>query len=137
MNPAHGIDETGKGTGIVQKTGSFLFDKLGNASDVRSEHQFLVRHGFHQNHRHTLALAGHDYEIGVLVIARKLGAGHVADKVNAALETQLHDLALEGAALGAVADDPAEEIESFGPEHGASLDEKAIVLDAVQASNRK
>src|SRR5208282_1704826 len=90
-----------------------------------------------QDHRDTFALAGQDDQVGVAVIAGKIGARHVTNQVNAPLEPQRRNLAFESRAIRSLADDPADEIEALIAQRGAGLDEEAIVLDSMEASDGK
>ena len=94
-----------------------------------------MSHGLHQDHRDSFALAGHDDQVGVAVIAGKVGARNMADQANTALQSQRRYLFLESLALGAIAGDPAEQIEALVAKGGAGVDEKGIVLDFVKTSD--
>src|SRR3981081_4621748 len=94
-----------------------------------------MSHSFHQHYRDSFALAGHDDEVGVAVVAGKVGARHLTDQVNMSLGPQPHNLAFESRALRPFADDPAEEVEALFAKRGASLDKEAIVLHLMQSSD--
>src|SRR6266849_882793 len=137
LNPPDGADEIGQRARLVKKSSALVLDQFGNAGDGRSQHKFFVSHGLHQDHRNSFAPAGHHDQVGVAVVAGKVGAGHVTDQGNTPLEPQRHDLAFESRALRPLADDPAEEVETLVAKRGASLDEKAIVLYPMQAADRE
>src|SRR5208282_1093812 len=135
LNPTDGADEIGQRAGLVKESGALVLDQLGNPGDLRSQHQLFVSHGFHQDHRDSFTLAGHHDQVGVPVIAGKVGAGHLTDQVNTSLESQRCNLTFKIWALGSLADNPAEEVDTLVTKLGAGLDEKAIVLHAMQTSD--
>src|SRR6266403_1672541 len=114
LNPTDGADEVGQRTWLVKKSSTLVLDEFGNSGDGRRQHKFFVSHGFHQHNRYSFALAGHDDQVGIPVVAGKVGARHLTDQVNTPLEPRRHNLALESRALRPFADDPAEEIEAYG-----------------------
>src|SRR5271157_6414376 len=135
LNPTDGADEVRQRTGLIKKSSALVLDQFGDPGDGRSEHKFFVGHGLHQDYRDSFALAGHDDEVGVAVMAGKVGARHVTEKVNTPFEPRRHDLAFEGRAIWPLADDPADEIEALIAQRGAGLDKEAIILHSMQASN--
>src|SRR6266849_3137697 len=137
LNPPDGADEIWQRARLVKKSSALVLDQFGNAGDRRRQHELFVSHGLHQDHRNSFAPAGHDDQVGVAVVAGKIGARHVTDQGNTPLEPQRHDLAFESRALRPLADDPTEEVETLVAKHGAGLDEKAIVLYPMQAADRK
>src|SRR5208282_5173929 len=131
LNPTYGADEIGQRARLVKKSSTLVLDQFGNPGDGRSKHKFFVSHGLHQNHRDSFALAGHDDQVGVAVIALKFGARHVTDQVNTLLESQGRNLVFESPAFRPLADDPADKVETLVAKRGAGLDEKAIILDPM------
>src|ERR1700687_2056199 len=135
LNPTDGADEVGQRAWLIKKSGALVLDEFRNSCDRWRQHQLFVSHGFHQHYGYSFALAGHDDEVGVAVIAGKVGPRHLTDQVNTSLEPRCHNLAFESRALRPFADDPAEEVEALVTKRGASLDKKAIVLYMMQASD--
>src|SRR6266446_702323 len=86
LNPTDGADEVGQRAWLVKKSSSLVLDEFGNSGDGRSEHKFFVSHGLHQHYGDPLAFAGHDDEVGVAVVAGKVGPRHLTDQVNTSLE---------------------------------------------------
>src|SRR5260370_25441743 len=86
LNPTDGTDEIGQRAWLVKKSSTLVLDQFGNPGDGRSQHEFFVSHGFHQNYWDSFALAGHDNQVGVTVVAGKVGARHLTDQVNTPLE---------------------------------------------------
>src|SRR5208282_230999 len=135
LNPSDGADEIGQRAGLVEKSSALVLDQFRNSGDRRSQHQFFVSHSLHQDHGDSFALAGHDDQVGVAVIAGQVGAGHAADQINTPLQPQRYNLAFESRALRSLADDPAEKVDTLVAKCGAGLDEEWIVLHAMQASD--
>ena len=94
-----------------------------------------MSHGLHEDHRYSFTLTSHDHQVGIAVIAGKVGARHLTDKVHTPLKPRHHNLALQSWALRTLADDPAEEVETLIAKRGASLDQKGIILHRMQASD--
>src|SRR6266478_4018905 len=137
LNPTDGADEVGQRAWLVKKSSALVLDQFGNSGDGRRQHQFFVSHGFHQHYWDSLAFAGHYDQVGVAVVAGKVGARHLTDQVNTPLEPRRHNLTFESRALRPLADDPAEEVETLVAKRGASLDQEAVVLHLMQASDRE
>src|SRR6266403_3450615 len=135
LNPTDGADEVGQRAWLVKKSSALVLDQFGNSGDRWREHQFFVSHGFHQDYWDPFALAGHDDQVGIAVVSGKFGARHLTDQVNTPLEPRRHNLAFERWALRPFADDPAEEVEALVAKRGARLDQEAIVLHLMQASD--
>src|SRR5271168_2738337 len=86
LNPTNGADEVGERSGFIQKSSALVLDQFGDSGDRGSEDEFLVRHRLHQHYGDSLAFAGHHDQVGVTVIAGKVGAEQVTDQVNAAFQ---------------------------------------------------
>jgi len=117
---------------LIKKAGLLVLDKFGNARNIRSQHQLLLRHRFHQNNGNPLAFAGNRHQIGIAVIGGEVGAGHVSGQVNVPSQPQLPDLSFQSAPLRPLAHDPAEKVESLFAERRTGSNEKVIVLYPVQ-----
>src|SRR5208283_1394569 len=67
----------------------------------------------------------------------KIGMRHVADQVNTIFELLGHNLAFKSCPFRPLAYDPADKVETSVAKRGAPLEEKMMVLHAMQASHRK
>src|SRR5216683_7994260 len=81
LNPTDGTDEIGQRAWLVKKSSTLVLDQFGNSGDRWRQHESFVSHGFHQDYRDSFALAGHYDQVGVAVIAGKVGARDLADQV--------------------------------------------------------
>src|SRR6202008_224828 len=103
MNPSDGIDKTLKRVGLVEKSGVLVLNQFRDASDLRSQHDLVTRHGFHKGNGNYFALAGHHDKVGMVIKARQIATRNVTNQMNARLKAQAGDLPSERAAFRTLA----------------------------------
>src|ERR1700690_1182088 len=135
LNPSLGVDKIWQEAGFIKKPGALVLHQLRNAGDCRRQHQLSVSHGLHQNHRYPFALAGHDDQVGIAVVAGKVSARHVADQIDMCLESKPRNLPFESRTLRSLAHNPASKVEPLVAQRGAGLNEEAMVLNGMKASD--
>src|SRR5271157_4975363 len=136
-NPTQYVEEIAHGAGLIEKTGAYVFDQLGNPSNRRGQDQLLASHRFHQHNGNAFAQAGQHHQAGAPVIVGEVVPWDVAEQTNLSLELQGLDLALQGRPFRPFAGNPATEVATLTAKRGARLDQKPVILHAIQSSNRE
>ena len=136
-NPTQDVEEIAHGAGLIEETGAYVFDQLRNSSDRRSQNQLLAGHRFHQHNGNAFARTGQHHQAGAPVIVGELVPWDVAEQTNLCLELQGLDLALQGRPFRPFAGNPAAEVAALIAKCGARLDQKPVILHAIQSSDRE